>query len=194
MRMIAPLLAALAVLSLGTPLPATPLAAQSGQPPWLHASPLAGVVAASVPGDAPRLAIALQLETSRAMPIGLGITTGFAGRSAGSGVRELSGPWAEATLAYRFKLRFRGYLAPYAGPLLGFFLHDTGRDDAPAGRGEWLARWHFGGRAGLDIPVGRGWPAVRLDLAYRHTPSGGGLGGSDLTTALIGFRWSYPFP
>lgn len=193
MRTTAPHIAFVAVI-LAASLPDPTLAAQSVEPPWLHASPLAGVVAASVPGDAPRLALALQLETSGALPIGLGITAGLTAPSAGSGVRELSGPWAEATLAYRFRLRFRGYLAPYAGPLLGFFLHDIGGDDAPVAEGDWLARWHFGGRAGLDIPVGRGWPAVRLDVAYRHVPSAGGLGGSDLTTALLGFRWSYPLP
>ena len=68
--------------------------------------------------------------------------------------------------------------------------HDLDADGAPSGEGRWLARWHFGGRAGLDIPVGRGWPAVRLEAAYRHTPSAGGLGGSDTATALVGFRWS----
>lgn len=171
---------------------AAPASAQIAEPAWLHVSPLAGAVIASVPGDAPRTATTLQLEGSRELPIGLGVALGFAWPASGREASELAGPWAEGTLAYRFKLRYRGFLAPYAGPLLGASLHDIDAPSAPAGQGRWVARWHFGGRAGMDIPVGGGWPAVRVEIAYRNSPSAGGLGGSDVTTALFGFRWSHP--
>ena len=171
---------------------AAPATAQTAEPAWLHISPLAGAVIASVPGEAPRAAAALQLEASRALPIGPGVALGFAWPSARREAAELTGPWIEATLAYRFRLRYRGFLAPYAGPLVGGSLHDTDAPAAPAGERRWVPRWHFGGRAGMDIPVGSGWPAVRVEIAYRNTPSAGGFGGSDVTTALVGFRWSRP--
>ena len=173
---------------------APPAAAQVDSPLWVHVTPSLGIVARSVPGDGWRPAAALQLEISRDLPMGPGITAGYAWPSRDRDARELAGPWAEATFAYRFRLRFRGYLAPYAGPLLGGALHDLDAPGAPPGEGRWLFRWHFGGRAGMDIPVGGGWPAVRVEATYRHTASAGGLGSSDTATALIGFRWSRPLP
>lgn len=178
----------LLVAAVHTPAPA----AAQNEPPWIHVSPLLGAVVGSVPGEAPRPAAGFQLEASGPLPIGIGVAAGHARGSAGRPAAESAGTWAEAILAYRFRLRFRGYIAPYAGPLLGGALHDLQAPDAPAGAGRWLARWHFGGRAGLDIPVGSGWPSVRVDVSYRHAPSAGGLPGSDLTTALVGFRWSRP--
>ena len=171
---------------------AAPGTAQTVEPPWVHVSPLVGAVIASVPGEAPRAAAALQIEGSRGLPIGLGVALGMTGAGTGRQASELAGPWAEASLAYRFRLRYRGFLAPYAGPLLGGSLHDIAAPGAPAGEGRWVPRWHFGGRAGVDVPVGSGWPAVRVEIAYRSSPSAGGLGGSDVTTGLLGFRWSHP--
>lgn len=168
-------------------------AAAQGEPRWLHVSTLGGAVAASVPGDAPRPAAGLQLELSRTLPVGFGVSVGIAPGSQARGAAEPAGPWAEATFAYRFRLRFRGWIAPYAGPLLGGMLHDLDGAGAPAGNRRWLARWHFGGRAGIDVPVGRRWPALRVEAAYRHFPPTGGFGTGNLTTALIGFRWSRPF-
>ena len=162
------------------------------EPAWVHLSPLAGAVAASVPGAGPRPAAALQLELSRSLPVGFGVTAGWLWPSSDRGAAELAGGWAEGTFAYRFRLRLRGYVAPYAGPLLGAALHDLEAPGAPSGEGRWLTRWHFGGRAGVDIPVGSGWPFVRVEIAFRHTPSTGDLGGSDVTTAMVGFRWSRP--
>ena len=169
---------------------AGPAAGQTADPTWIHLSALPGVVAASVPGDAPRPAALLQLEVSRTLPIGIGVGFGYALGSADRGAAEPAGPWGEAMFAYRFRLRFRGWLAPYAGPVLGAALHDVDAPGAPPDAEGWITRWHFGGRAGLDIPVGGGWPAVRVELAYRHSPSAGGLAGWDLTTATLGLRWS----
>lgn len=191
MRIRRPALSAFLLAATTAPaLLAGPAGAQDGDPDWLHAGVLGGVVAASVPGDAPRPAAALQIAFSRTLPIGVGVTAGWAWPSADRAAAEHAGPWAEATFVYRFKLRFRGYLAPYAGPVLGASLHDVDAPGAPAGADGWIRRWHFGGRAGIDIPVGSGWPAVRAEIAYRHSPAAGGLGGSDVTTALVGFRWS----
>lgn len=169
------LLAFLLILLTGVP-----ARAQQSPPWWLHGSPLAGAVIAADPGHAPRAAVALQLEFSRIMPIGFGLAGGYAAAHADDLEGQASGPWAEALFVYRFALRVGGRVAPYIGPVAGVLW------DGP------LTRGHFGGRLGVDIPMGRRLPALRAEVSWRRFTEERGEGAAHLAKLMVGGRWSVP--
>jgi hypothetical protein len=152
------------------------------EPYWLHITPIAGAVAVSRPGEAGGPVAALQLEVSRNLPVGIGVTAGY---WFPRGVAAPDGPFLEATLAYRFHLRARGRLSPYAGPVAGAIRDDTGEIRE--------IRGFFGGRAGVDIPAPGPWPTLRLEASYRHLSEAAGRGTGDTLLLLVGGRWSIPF-
>ena len=161
------------------------LAAQnaSPDPTWVHASGIAGATIVSRPGEELRPVIGFQLEVSRTVPIGIGIAGGYWFGGEPGTRKEPDGAWAEATFVYRFHLRLGGHVSPYAGPVLGV----VGSRDHPD------PRWFFGGRSGLDVPIGGG-RALRLEATYRRLSQVPVLGDADLVTAGLGLRWSFPLP
>lgn len=188
LRLLATAVAALAALAASAAL-AGPAGAQTAAPPpvdepyWVHVTPGAGVTAISRPGQAGGAVASLQLELSHARPVGFGITGGYWFPT--DAPADPDGPFLEATFAYRFHLRARGHLSPYAGPVAGAIRDDTGETRE--------IRGFFGGRAGIDIPIRGPWPALRIEASYRHLSEAAGRGTGDSTLLLLGGRWSVPF-
>lgn len=164
---------------------ATPASAQAAYdtPYWIHITPMVGAMAVSRPGDAGGPVATLQLEVSRALPVGIGMAGGYWFPSSDSAI-EPDGLFGEILMVYRFHLRAGGAISPYAGPVLGAIRDDTGAIRE--------VRGFFGGRGGVDIPLGIGWPALRLEASYRHLSEAAGRGAGDTALLLVGGRWSLP--